>query len=167
MPQLDPTYWASQAFWLILIFVTLYISISRFFIPKIKDNLDDREKKIKNDLEEAKKLQELSERKADEYLKVLKDGKKEVTKILAENNYNLKKEIQDKRDAFEKMIDKEVEKAQKQINDLKKNSIESIYKISEQVASDVIKEFSGEELNNSSIKAVIDDTAKKSLNKYL
>ena len=65
------------------------------------------------------------------------------------------------------MIDKEVEKAQKQINDLKKNSIESIYKISEQVASDVIKEFSGEELNNSSIKAVIDDTAKKSLNKYL
>ena len=59
------------------------------------------------------------------------------------------------------MIDKEVEKAQKQINDLKKNSIRSIYKISEQVASDVIKEFSGEELNNSSIKAVIDDTAKK------
>ena len=79
MPQLDPTYWASQAFWLILIFVTLYISISRFFIPKIKDNLDDREKN-KNDLEEAKKLQELSERKADEYLKVLKDGKKKLQK---------------------------------------------------------------------------------------
>ena len=167
MPQLDPTYWASQAFWLILIFVTLYISISRFFIPKIKDNLDDREKKIKNDLEEAKKLQELSEERAAEYLKVLKDGKKEVTKILAENSYNLKKEIQDKKNAFEKIIDKEVEKAQKQINDLKKNSIESIYKISEQVASDVIKQFSGEELNNSSVKAVIEDTAKKNLNKYL
>ena len=54
MPQLDPTYWASQAFWLILIFVTLYISISRFFIPKIKDNLDDREKKIKMILRKLK-----------------------------------------------------------------------------------------------------------------
>ena len=60
-------------------------------------------------LRKLKKLQELSERKADEYLKVLKDGKK-LQKILAENNYNPKKEIQDKRDAFEKMIDKEVEK---------------------------------------------------------
>ena len=30
MPQLDPTYWASQAFWLVLIFAILYISISKF-----------------------------------------------------------------------------------------------------------------------------------------
>ena len=36
MPQLDPTYWFSQAFWLILIFSLLYISIAKFFIPKIK-----------------------------------------------------------------------------------------------------------------------------------
>ena len=50
MPQLDPTYWFSQAFWLILIFSLLYISIAKFFIPKIKDNLEDRENKIKDDL---------------------------------------------------------------------------------------------------------------------
>ena len=41
MPQLDPTYWASQAFWLVLIFAILYISISKFYLPKIKDNLDN------------------------------------------------------------------------------------------------------------------------------
>ena len=35
MPQLDPTYWASQAFWLILIFTILYISIAKFYLPKI------------------------------------------------------------------------------------------------------------------------------------
>ncbi|MDC1093221.1 F0F1 ATP synthase subunit B, partial [Pelagibacteraceae bacterium] len=29
MPQLDPTYWASQAFWLILVFAILYISIAK------------------------------------------------------------------------------------------------------------------------------------------
>ena len=42
MPQLDPTYWASQAFWLILIFTILYISISKFYLPKIKDNLGNQ-----------------------------------------------------------------------------------------------------------------------------
>ena len=40
MPQLDPTYWVSQAFWLILIFSVLYISISKFYLPTIKNNLD-------------------------------------------------------------------------------------------------------------------------------
>jgi len=49
MPQLDPTYWASQAFWLILIFTVLYISIAKFYLPKIKNNLDDRENKIKEE----------------------------------------------------------------------------------------------------------------------
>ena len=39
MPQLDPTYWASQAFWLILIFTALYLALSNLFIPKIKDNM--------------------------------------------------------------------------------------------------------------------------------
>ena len=47
MPQLDPKYWASQAFWLILVFTLLYLSISKFFVPKIKDALEDRDNKIK------------------------------------------------------------------------------------------------------------------------
>ena len=59
MPQLDPTYWASQAFWLILVFTVLYISISKFYLPKIKDNLDNRENKIKEDLENANKFKEV------------------------------------------------------------------------------------------------------------
>ena len=32
MPQLDPTYWASQAFWLVLIFTALYLALSNLFI---------------------------------------------------------------------------------------------------------------------------------------
>ena len=53
MPQLDPTYWASQAFWLILVFTILYFNC-KILLPKIKNNLDDRENKIKEDLDEAK-----------------------------------------------------------------------------------------------------------------
>ena len=62
MPQLDPKYWASQAFWLILVFSILYISIAKFYLPKNKKNLDDRENKIKEDLDEAKNLKNLSEK---------------------------------------------------------------------------------------------------------
>ena len=63
MPQLDPKYWASQAFWLVLVFSILYISIAKFYLPKIKENIDDRESKIKEDLDEANKLINLSEKK--------------------------------------------------------------------------------------------------------
>ena len=82
MPQLDPKYWASQAFWLILVFSILYISIAKFYLPKIKKNLDDRESKIKEDLDEANKLKNLSEKKLKEYEIILENSKKEVIKIL-------------------------------------------------------------------------------------
>ena len=36
MPQLDPTYWASQAFWLILIFSVLYFYSEIFIFQKLK-----------------------------------------------------------------------------------------------------------------------------------
>ena len=104
MPQLDPTYWASQAFWLILIFTILYISISKFYLPKIKNNLDNRENKIKEDLENASKFKEQSESKLKEYGSILENAKKEIAKIHFESKNILDKDIQLKKNKIEKEI---------------------------------------------------------------
>ena len=167
MPQLDPKYWASQAFWLILIFSILYISIAKFYLPKIKKNLDDRESKIKEDLDEANKLKNLSEKKIKEYEIILENSKKEVTKILLESKNTLNKDIQNKKDSMEKEIENEISKAQKEILEMKKNSINSINNISQEIASNIIEKISGDKLNESSTRAVIEDISKKNIDKYL
>ena len=167
MPQLDPKYWASQAFWLILVFTILYISIAKFYLPKIKNNLDNRENRIKDDLDDANRFKELSELKFKEYKKILDDAKKEVIKIHIESKNLLDKDIQKKKDIIEKEIEKEIVKAQKEISDLKKNSVSDIQKISENVASNIIEMISGDKLNESSIKAAVEDITKKNLYKYL
>ena len=167
MPQLDPKYWASQAFWLILVFTVLYISIAKFYLPKIKSNLDNRESRIKDDIEDANKFNELSDSKLKEYEKILENAKKEVIKIHIESKNLLDKEIQTKKNTIEKEIEKEITKAQKEIGDLKKNSISDIQKISENIASSIIETISGDKLNESSIKAAVEDISKKNLGKYL
>ena len=167
MPQLDPKYWASQAFWLILVFTILYISIAKFYLPKIKNNLDDRENRIKSDLDDANKFKELSELKFKEYEKILENAKKDVIKIHIESKNILDKDIKKKREAVEKEIEKEIFKAQNEIIELKKNSISDIQKISETIASNIIETISGEKLNESSIRAVVEDISKKNIGKYL
>ena len=167
MPQLDPTYWASQAFWLILVFTVLYISIARFYLPKIKNNLDDRENKIKEDLDSANKFKELSELKLNEYKKILENSKKEVIKINIETKNKLDKDIKAKKDIMEKEIENEITKAQKDIAELKKNSILDIQNISKDIASNIIENISGDKLNESSISAVVEDVSKKKIGKYL
>ena len=167
MPQLDPTYWASQAFWLILVFTILYIAISKFYLPKIKDNLDNRENKIKEDLDNANIFKEQSEAKAKEYDAILENAKKEVSRIHFDSKNILDKNIQSKKVAMEKEIEKEILKAQKEILELKKNSISSIQTISGSIVSNIIENILGDKLNESSIKATVDDISKKNINKYL
>jgi len=167
MPQLDPTYWASQAFWLILTFTVLYISIAKLYLPKIKNNLDDRENKIKDDLDAANKFKDLSELKLKEYEKILENSKKEVIKIHLESKNKLDKDIQTKKDVMDKEIETEITKAQQEINELKKNSILDIQNISKDLASNIIENISGDKLNESSIKATIAEVAKKNISKYL
>ena len=167
MPQLDPKYWASQAFWLIFVFAILYTSISKFYLPKIKNNLDNRENRIKDDLEDANKFKELSELKLKEYEKILEDAKKEVIKIHLDSKNTLDKEIRTKKQIIEKEIEKEILKAQKEIVDLKKNSISDIKKISENIVSNIIETITGDKLNESSVKAAVEDISKKNLGKYL
>ena len=167
MPQLDPTYWASQAFWLILTFIVLYISIAKLYLPKIKNNLDDRENKIKDDLDAANKFKDLSELKLKEYEKILENSKKEVIKIHLESKNKLDKDIQTKKDVMDKEIETEITKAQQEINELKKNSILDIQNISKDLASNIIENISGDKLNESSIKATVAEVAKKNIGKYL
>ena len=167
MPQLDPKYWASQAFWLIIVFTILYLLISKIYIPKIKNNLEDRENKIKDDLEDAKDFKELSEKKQKEYENVIEEAKKEVVKILLESKNKLGKDILSKKLVIEKEIEKEVEKAQKEILDLKRNSINSINQISVELTSKIIEDISGDKLNESSIKAAVAEVAKNKIDNYL
>ena len=167
MPQLDPKYWASQVFWLIVIFTALYLSISKLFVPKIKRGLDDRNDKIKNDLDEAKNLKEKSEQKQIEYEKIIEEAKKEVQKMIFESKNKLEADINLKNKAFDKEITKEIAAAQKEINTLKKESLNDILLISESITSQIIESISGEKLNESSIKAAISEVSKNNLSKYI
>ena len=167
MPQLDPTYWASQGFWLILIFTLLYLALSKLFIPKIKNSIDDRENRIKDDLDEAQKLKEVAETKLKEYEISIENAKKDVQKILFESKNKLNSEIQNKKKTFEKEIETEIDNAEKEIESFKKDSLESISKISEEITSKIIENISGEPMNQSSVKATVQESVKRNIGKYL
>jgi len=167
MPQLNPEYWVSQGFWLIIIFSTLYISISKFFLPKIKKNLEDREIKIKDDLETAKISKENAEKKMLEYESNIENSKKEVLKILIVAKNKLNNEINKKKQVVENEIENEIKKTQEEIIEFQKNSIISMNKIAEDITANIIKDITGENLNENSIKAAVDETSKNYTSKSI
>ena len=167
MPQLDPEYWLSQSFWLVVIFVTLYVLVAKFFIPKIKLSIGDRERKIKDDLDEANKLKKISEDKIEEYERLILENKKKLIKISNDAKKKLDLDIQKKRVAIESQIQNELNKAQIEIDNLKKGSLTSIEHVAEEIASKVVEDLTNEKLNQSSVKAIVSSTSKKRIGSLL
>ena len=56
MPQFNAKSFNSQLFWLIITFTALYITITYFILPRIRENIRLRKNKIANDLERAEKI---------------------------------------------------------------------------------------------------------------
>jgi len=166
MPQLNPEFWVSQIFWLILTFGILYVVLSKLILPKISANLELRKSQIQENIEAAEKQRENSETKLKEYEEIILKSKLDAKNIFKETREKALKDINSKREILEKQIDEEIKKAEVEINILKKSAPEKINKIAIETSSEILKNLIGTEINNSSISAIVDDLSKKNGDKY-
>ena len=73
MPQLNPEFWFSQIFWLIITFGFMFVVLSKLVLPKISENLETRKAQISENIESAEKQRLESENKIKEYLLQVED----------------------------------------------------------------------------------------------
>ena len=166
MPQLNPEFWVSQIFWLIITFGILYIVLSKFILPKISSNLELRKSQIQENIETAEKQREISEVKLKEYDEIILKSKLEAKNIFKNAREKVIKDINLKKETLDKQIDEEISNAEQEIKTLKRDATDKINKIAIETSSDLLKKLIGTEINNSSISAIVDDLSKKNKDKY-
>ena len=166
MPQLDPEFWISQIFWLILSFGVLYVVLTKIILPKISANLELRKSQIQENIEAADKQREDSESKLREYENIIAKSKLEAKNIYKNARDKVLKDINLKRESLEKQINEEIKVAEDEINILMKSSSKKINKIAIETSSEILQKLIGTEINNSSISAIVEDLSKKNGDKY-
>ena len=166
MPQLDPEFWISQIFWLTISFGFLFIFLSKFVLPRISENLENRKSQILENIEMAENHREESEAKVKEYEKIIEDSRLKAKGIINDAKIKIKSEINLKKDALENEINSEIVLAEKEIEDLKKRSPDKIQKIAIDTSKDLLKQLIGADINQSSISAIVEDLSKKGRDKY-
>ena len=165
MPQLNPEFWVSQIVWLILTFGILYIVLSKLILPKISDNLESRKSQILENIETAETQREESEKKLKEFEKIILESKIEAKNYFNEARQKILEDINNKKVALEKDIDSEINAAEQEVNSLKITSSEKIKKIAIETSSELIKQLIGEDVNNSSISAIVEEQSRKNKEK--
>ena len=160
MPQLNPEFWISQIFWLIITFGILFIVLTKVILPKISDNLETRKSQILENIETADKQKEESQKKIDEYEKIILDSKIKAKNYFNEAREKILEDINKKRNALEKDLDEEISSTENELSEFKKSSGDKVIKIAAETSAELIKELIGEGVNSSSIAAIVEDQAK-------
>ena len=166
MPQLNPEFWISQIFWLSITFGILYVLLSKLILPKISTNLEIRKSQILENIEAAEKQREESELKITEFEKIVQNSKKEAKNYFKQAREKILKDIGLKKESLDKELNKEVQKTEAEIQELRERAPEKIKKIAVETSGDLIQQLIGAEVNGSSISAIVDDLSRKKMGKY-
>ena len=165
MPQLNPEFWVSQIFWLILTFGILYLVLSKIVLPKISENLETRKSQIVENIETAEKQRKESEDKIKQFEKIILESKIEAKNLFNEKRQKVLEDIAKKRSALEEDIDSEIGAAEVEINKLRNTSGDKINKIAIETSSELIRQLIGEDVNSSSISAIVEDQLRRNKEK--
>ena len=161
MPQLDPEYWISQIFWLVITFGILYFILSKFILPGISKNLENRKSQIVENIETADNQRLESEKLNKEYEKVILESKFKAKNIVNEAKKKLIEDINKKRDILENEIDKEIKSAEEEIKLLIDKSPTKVNQIAIDTSSNLLKKLIGVDVNKSNISAIVEDESRK------
>lgn len=155
LPQMDPTWFPSQIFWLAVTFVCLYVVFSRKILPDLSRTIDNRRNQIQGDLDSAQKLKEEADAVQRAYEAELNEARQKCTQMFQEAEEAIKKKTAKKMDGFTLRAEKETRETEEAIEAAKKDAIGEMNTIAAEIASLAAQKIIGLEPDIDQAKTVI------------
>ena len=153
-PPFDPWHFPSQIFWLVLLFGSLYLVLSRIILPRIGSTLERRESSIASDLDEAARLNDEAQdaQKAVEVSIAKAHGKARETADKARTKID--KEIATETAKVDAEVDKKLAEAETRISELRADAMKNVEAIASDAAESVLGKF-GSKAGKADVSAAV------------
>jgi F-type H+-transporting ATPase subunit b len=155
VPQLDPEFFVSQLFWLVVTFSFLLLFLWKVSLPRIGSVLEKRENKINNDIETAKQLQIEAEKIKDQIDQKLYDSKEKNISLIKNSTVNLQNKASEELSKLDNELNKKIEKSAKVIENNKKESLKQIHKQIHEITKLTLSKLSSVQINDQEIEESI------------
>ena len=161
MPQLNPEFFASQLFWLVITFVFLFIFLWRVSLPRINSVQTKRENKIKEDIKKAKQLQAEAEDIQEQINKQLDQAKSDSAELIKSAFVKLQDESSKKLEELDKSLSTKIDATYETIEKNKNESMNQIYEQINDITKLMISKISNIQVNEGEIKMAVEKIRQK------
>lgn len=126
MPQLDPSLFPTQLFWLFVTFLALFLVAWKVALPRITEVLDARQTRIDGDLEKAQALKAEAEDVMAAYEKTLATAATEAQDIHRQVVQSLTDERTERQEDLSRKLSEQTREAESRIAGEKQRAVENI-----------------------------------------
>lgn len=159
MPQLDPSTYASQIFWLLVCFFAMMFIMSTFIIPKIAEIRQQRQDKIDGYLLKAEELKQKTEDAIKRYETALGNASQKAEASLQNTRDELNTLIGNRQSELEKKLQAQIKAGEDEINKGKEAALREIKTVSSDLALDILRKLDISEIKASEVKKIIEHEA--------
>ena len=155
MPQLNPEFFVSQLFWLVVTFSFLLVFLWRISLPRIGSVLDKRERKINEDLATAKELQEEAQNIQHSIEEQLKLARSETNDLIKSTTLNLEEKAMNELSNVEQEMNKKIDESADVIKNNKQNSLNQINDQINDITKLILSKIGNFNVTDEDIKEVV------------
>ena len=152
MPQLNPEFFVSQLFWLVVTFSFLLLFLWKVSLPRIGSVLEKRENKINNDIETAKQLQIEAEKIQNQIEQKLHDAKEQNFNLIKNSTINLQNKVLEELSKLDNELNKKIDKSVKVIENNKRKSLKHINEQIHDITKLTLLKLCSVQINDQEIK---------------
>ncbi len=143
MPQLDPSFFSTQLFWLLLTLVPLYLILRRAVLPRIGEVLEARQRHIDTDLEKATRLREEAEAVLADYEKALAEARARAAEAVKQAGIEMAAASARRHEAFGKELAASAQAAEGRIAKAKEEALAQVSTVAKEAAAAVALKLIG------------------------
>lgn len=143
LPQLDPSSFETQLFWLVLVFVTMYFVFSRQSLPAISEVIESRKEHIRNDLDSAQDLKRQVEAVQKSYEENLEKARRDALNSYKQAEDEVKRNTETQVREFYARSTKQIGEMEKKIEKAKAEAMKDINKVASEIAVDAAEKIIG------------------------
>lgn len=155
LPQLDPSSFPSQIFWLAVSFLLLFWLFKTKALPRVGEVLESRQDRIAADLDRATKLREEAEAALVRYQKVVADAQGKASGQIAATRERLIAENTARQAELDADLAAKVEAAEQRIQAARDAALAELHNVAVEVAQAATQRLIGREVPRAAAEAAL------------
>jgi F-type H+-transporting ATPase subunit b len=159
-PPFQKDTFASQLVSLVIVFVALYLIVSRIALPRVGGVLDKRQNTIEGDLAEAQKLKDESDGALKAYEGELAQARSRAQAIGAETREKLSAASEAERKRLEERLSLKLAEAEKTIASTREAAMSNVRGIAAEAAAAIVQRLTGVVPDGASVGQAVDASLK-------